>query len=120
MHKTSWNIAITSLIIGVFLIVFDSLKAGIGWRYIADFAWAFAIAAVVGVTLLLEHAASVQKDDCWQKKTISYSIRFVVITLLFASIIIAALSWFVTGREDSTLRFNPDLWYLVRSWLTLF
>ena len=120
LHKTSWNIAITSLIIGVFLIVFDSLKAGIGWRYIADFAWAFAIAAVVGVTLLLEHAASVQKDDCWQKKTISYSIRFVVIALLFASIIIAALSWFVTGREDSTLRFNPDLWYLVRSWLTLF
>lgn len=120
LHKTSWNISITSLIIGVFLIVFDSLKAGIGWRYIADFAWAFAITAVVGVTLLLEHAASVQKDDCWQKKTISYSIRFVVITLLFVSIIIAALSWFVTGREDSTLRFNPDLWYLVRSWLTLF
>lgn len=120
LHKISWNISITSLIIGVFLIVFDSLKAGIGWRYIADFAWAFAITAVVGVTLLLEHAASVQKDDCWQKKTISYSIRFVVITLLFVSIIIAALSWFVTGREDSTLRFNPDLWYLVRSWLTLF
>jgi hypothetical protein len=120
LHKISWNISITSLIIGVFLIIFDSLKAGIGWRYIADFAWAFAIAAVVGVTLLLEHAASVQKDDCWQKKTISYSIRFVVITLLFVSIIIAALSWFVTGREDSTLRFNPDLWYLVRSWLTLF
>lgn len=120
LHKISWNISITSLIIGVFLIVFDSLKAGIGWRYIADFAWAFAITAIVGVTLLLEHAASVQKDDCWQKKTISYSIRFVVITLLFVSIIIAALSWFVTGREDSTLRFNPDLWYLVRSWLTLF
>lgn len=120
LHKISWNISITSLIIGVFLIVFDSLKAGIGWRYIADFAWAFAITAVVGVTLLLEHAASVQKGDCWQKKTISYSIRFVVITLLFVSIIIAALSWFVTGREDSTLRFNPDLWYLVRSWLTLF
>lgn len=120
LHKISWNISITSLIIGVFLIVFDSLKAGIGWRYIADFAWTFAITAVVGVTLLLEHAASVQKDDCWQKKTISYSIRFVVITLLFVSIIIAALSWFVTGREDSTLRFNPDLWYLVRSWLTLF
>lgn len=120
LHKISWNISITSLIVGVFLIVFDSLKAGIGWRYIADFAWTFAITAVVGVTLLLEHAASVQKDDCWQKKTISYSIRFVVITLLFVSIIIAALSWFVTGREDSTLRFNPDLWYLVRSWLTLF
>lgn len=120
LHKISWNISITSLIIGVFLIVFDSLKAGIGWRYIADFAWTFAITAIVGVTLLLEHAASVQKDDCWQKKTISYSIRFVVITLLFVSIIIAALSWFVTGREDSTLRFNPDLWYLVRSWLTLF
>lgn len=120
LHKISWNISITSLIIGVFLIVFDSLKAGIGWRYIADFAWTFAITAIVGVTLLLEHAASVQKDDCWQKKTISYSIRFVVIALLFASIIIAALSWFVTGREDSTLRFNPDLWYLVRSWLTLF
>lgn len=120
LHKISWNISITSLIIGVFLIVFDSLKAGIGWRYIADFAWTFAITAIVGVTLLLEHAASVQKDDCWKKKTISYSIRFVVITLLFVSIIIAALSWFVTGREDSTLRFNPDLWYLVRSWLTLF
>ena len=120
LHKISWNISITSLIIGVFLIVFDSLKAGIGWRYIADFAWTFAITAIVGVTLLLEHAASVKKDDCWQKKTISYSIRFVVITLLFVSIIIAALSWFVTGREDSTLRFNPDLWYLVRSWLTLF
>ncbi|RFT41248.1 beta-carotene 15,15'-monooxygenase, partial [Bifidobacteriaceae bacterium NR003] len=32
LHKISWNISITSLIIGVFLIVFDSLKAGIGWR----------------------------------------------------------------------------------------
>ena len=118
--KISWNFTITSLIIGVFLIVFDSLKAGIGWRYIADFAWAFAIIAVVGVTLLLENTASIHENDSLSKKTISYSIRFVIITLLFASIIIAALSWFVTGREDSTLRFNPDLWYLVRFWLTLF
>lgn len=118
--RLAWHASIIAFIIGVVLIVFDSLKAGIGWRYIADFAWSFAIIAVVGVTLLLEYAISIRKNASWQKKTLSYSIHFLIVTLLFASIIIAALSWFVTGREDSTLRFNPDLWYVVRSWLTLF
>ncbi len=116
--SVAWHTCVTSLVIGVVLIVFDSLKAGIGWRYIADFAWSFAIVAVVGITLLLENA-TVQEEDSLRKKTFVYLLRTVILVLLLVSIIIAALSWFVTGREDSTLRFNPDLWYMVRSWLTL-
>lgn len=117
--STTWNISLIALIIGSILIVFDSLKAGIGWRYIADFAWCFAIVAVVGITLLLEHTSTVESENSWNKKALLYGLRIFVALLLFSSIIIAALSWFVTGREDSTLRFNPDLWYIVRSWLTL-
>lgn len=114
----AWHTCITALTIGSVLVVFDSLEAGIGWRYIADFAWAFAIVAVVGITLLLENT-TVQKEDSLRKKTFVYLLRTVILVLLLISIIIAALSWFVTGREDSTLRFNPDLWYTVRFWLTL-
>lgn len=115
----AWHTVITALVAGSILIVFDSLKAGVGWRYIADFAWTFALAAVVGVTLLLEHLLSMRQEDCLRKKVAYYSLTSVVVALLAFSLIIAALSWFVTGREDSTLRFNPDLWYTVRAWLTL-
>lgn len=116
----AWRTSVIAIIVGLVLIVFDSLKAGIGWRYIADFAWAFAIAAAIGISLLLEYASTLQSENSLHKKTIAYTIRLLVAVLLFASIAIAVLSWFVTGREDSTLRFNPNLWFAFRSWMTLF
>ena len=116
----AWQTSVIAIIVGLVLIVFDSLKAGIGWRYIADFAWSFAIAAAIGISLILEYASTLQSENSLHKKTIAYTIRLLVAVLLFASIAIAVLSWFVTGREDSTLRFNPNLWFAFRSWMTLF
>ncbi|PKZ58042.1 beta-carotene 15,15'-monooxygenase [Gardnerella vaginalis] len=119
MSKIATRLAIISVISGIIVIVFDSLKAGIGWRYIADFAWLFALSAIIGINSLLQKYADITVCDTWKTKTLCYLLRFVIFGLLFFSIAIAFLSWFVPGREDSILRFNPQMWHTVRCWFTL-
>lgn len=118
-NKYVANIAITSIASAFILVIFDSLKAGIGWRYMADFSWLFAIGATVGITLFLEKIAVLNNDDTLINKVSAYSIRAIFISLILFSIAIIFLSWFTVGREDSLVKYDPDLWYNVRAWLTL-
>lgn len=111
--------AITSIVLGIIVIIFDSLKAGIGWRYIADFSWLIGLSAVIGIALFLEKAAIITSQDTILTKACSYSIRAIIAILLVFSLVITFLSWFIIGREDSLIQYNPELWYSVRAWFNL-
>lgn len=119
MSKFASRLTICALILAMIVVVFNSLKAGIGWRYIADFGWAFSLSAIIGITVFLEKYANVEDCTTLRSKVMCYTIRIVVLAMLFFSITIAFLGWFVPGREDSVLRFNPGLWHYVRCWFTL-
>ncbi|MFU0463989.1 beta-carotene 15,15'-monooxygenase [Gardnerella vaginalis] len=119
LSKFAARFALFAFIFAMIVVVFNSLKAGIGWRYIADFGWAFSLSAIVGLNVLIEKCSIVSNCDSWKTKTICYLLRFIIFALLLFSITIAFLGWFVPGREDSVLRFNPGLWHYVRCWFTL-
>ena len=119
MSKFASRLTICALILAMIVVVFNSLKAGIGWRYIADFGWAFSLSAIIGITVFLEKYANVEDCTTLRTKVMCYTIRIAVLAMLFFSIAIAFLGWFVPGREDSVLRFNPGLWHYVRCWFTL-
>lgn len=116
--KISYFYSALYVFAGIILVIFDSLKAGIGWRYIADFAWSFALAAVIGIAVIVQKYATLSDEDTIIKKIFVYALRAVILAFLFFSIAINFLSWFVTGREDSMIRFYPSLWHIAKNLFT--
>ena len=54
MHRSGyWGLATCSLALAVLLASFDSHTAGLGWRYICDFGWMMAIAALAPMLYLM-------------------------------------------------------------------
>ena len=88
MSKFASRLAICALIFAMIVVVFNSLKAGIGWRYIADFGWAFSLSAIIGITVFLEKYANVEDCTTLRSKVMCYTIRIVILAMLFFSIAI--------------------------------
>lgn len=112
------HIARMSMLLATLILVFDTLKAGLGWRYIADFAWLIALGAVIGLVMLLEYTLPWILQCSWRYHVLMISVRILILVLIIIALLIGILSCFVTGREDSLLRFNPIIWYTVRSWFS--
>ncbi|MDY4678449.1 hypothetical protein [Bifidobacterium tsurumiense] len=130
-----WNMLTACLGIGTLILVVDSIQGGIGWRYIADFAWLLAIPAIGTLAVMLgEHRRKPLESSTLQQSDLAsrcehirssddsrlgiglWVLRCIVVVILLYSIVITAMSGFVSGRDDAMLRSNPELWHRVASW----
>ncbi|WP_240541115.1 hypothetical protein [Bifidobacterium colobi] len=111
------------------LIVFDSAVGGLGWRYLIDFGWLAALAAIPGTLWLVngrEPSASLAgANDAASADGIAHVtpwrwlMRWTVLLLVLWTISIAILSCFVPGRDDALIANNPALWHDIQSWFSL-
>ena len=113
MHRSGranmWGMLTACLILGLLTIALDSRLGGLGWRYIADFGWLFALAALPAWLFAL---------DC-SRPRLRWLMRAGVLALLMFSITITVLSLFMPGREDELIRANSVLFLEVQSWFAL-
>lgn len=74
-------------------------------RYIADFGWLFALAALPSLLIVL---------DCG-KPRLRWVCRAGFLALLLFTLVVALMSLFLPGRDDEMLRNNPALYLDVQS-----
>ena len=126
----SWTLPTAALALGMALVVFDVLRGGLGWRYMADFGYVFAIAAMPVLLLILGDVPSPapvpggvasRAAVCRRFLTAAgrAAVRWAVVLLLLAWIVLTALMCFAPGRSDELLNNNPALYHTVASWFTL-
>ena len=108
-RTNTWLLLTSSLALGLLLVVLDSRMAGLGWRYIADFGWLFALATLPSLLIVL---------DCG-KPRLRWVYRAGFLALLLFTLVVALMSLFLPGRDDEMLRNNPALYLDVQSWFML-
>jgi hypothetical protein len=127
-----WAFLVSCLMLGLVLTLVDAARGGLGWRYMTDYGWLFALGAMGAALALLreperEHCSS-ELDDTPPRpgmRTMSAAsiglrcTRTLMMTLMLASIAITMLALFVPGRDDALIRTDPALYYTVRSWFAL-
>lgn len=104
-----WALSVSCLVLGLLLVVLDSRMAGLGWRYITDFGWLFALAALPALSCILDVA----------RPRLRWLARAGFLALLLFMIVITLLSLFMPGRDDELLRNNPGLFLDVQSWFSM-
>ncbi|MBT1163861.1 hypothetical protein [Bifidobacterium felsineum] len=120
---------VSCLALGAGLVVFDSAVGGLGWRYMADFGWLIALAAVPGTLWLIngrEPSTSLAgANDAASGDGIAHVtpwrwlMRWTVLLLVLWALAIAVLSCFVLARDDAMIINNPGLWHDIQSWFSL-
>ena len=134
MHRSGyWGLATCSLALAVLLASFDSHTAGLGWRYICDFGWMMAIAALAPMLYLMHPGGDAiaagapdpsernepRRDVTKRHPMVLACVRGLVVAVLMASIILAVLACFIPGRDDSLINNNPVLYDTVVAWFRL-
>ena len=134
MHRSGyWGLATCSLALAVLLASFDSHTAGLGWRYICDFGWMMAIAALAPMLYLMHPGGDAiaagapdpsernePRRDVTKRHPMALAcVRGLVVAALMASIILAVLACFIPGRDDSLINNNPVLYDTVVAWFRL-
>lgn len=124
-----WPFAVSCLTLGLALVVIDTLKGGLGWRYIADFGWLFALASLPALLALVDgrrdwtdtpaSAAADVTDAIHMPPLRTRLWRWTALALLLAVAIFTALSCFTPGRSDELLNGAPALYHEVTAWFRL-
>ncbi|KFI93069.1 hypothetical protein BISA_1233 [Bifidobacterium saguini DSM 23967] len=120
---------LSCLILAGALVIFDGSVGGLGWRYLADFGWLTALAAVPG-TLWLVNGREPSRSLAGANDAASgdgiahvtpwrWLMRWTVLLLVLWTVGIALLGCFVPGRDDAMINNNPVLWHDVQSWFSL-
>lgn len=100
----------TSMVaLGVALLAFDAWEAGLGWRYMVDFTWLFALAALPAFLMIVERRTVLLRTR-----------RFVMVALVLAMLAVTIFGFFVPGRDDALIGANAGLYHTVRSWFMPF
>ena len=107
--RRTWALLTSCLMLGLLLVVLDARMAGLGWRYIADFGWLFALASIPA---LLAISDSPRPYTRWLS-------RCILLVLLVLMLAITLLSLFLPGRDDELLRNDPTLFLDVQSWFDI-
>lgn len=94
----------SALVLGVLLAAFDSYVGGFAWRYMADFGWLFMLAAVPVLAYWMR---------VWKPA------RVLITLVAWWMVVLAVLSCFVVGRDDSLINNMPGLFHTVQAWFTL-
>ena len=108
-HAGMWRTLTTFLLLGLLIVALDAHLGGLGWRYIADFGWLFALASLPLLLLAL---------DC-DRPRLRWLLRVLVLALLLFMLAVTVLSLFLYGRDDELIRNNSGLFHDVQSWFTL-
>ncbi|WP_236028042.1 hypothetical protein [Bifidobacterium pongonis] len=127
--RTCFTLSALALALG--LTVFDAVVAGLGWRYMTDFGWLFALAAlpvmlrllgepgVPGETGETDAPCGLDGSDGSRVGGLPLKVRagrlIGMIAMLFA-IAVALLSLFTIGRHDALISAAPNLFYNVFAW----
>ncbi|MCH9274956.1 hypothetical protein JS533_001460 [Bifidobacterium amazonense] len=118
-----------ALTLALVMVVVDVLAGGLGWRYMADFGWLFALPAMPAMLRLMEGADVFEplEDDADDTDDPKYrrvplrrrAVRLLMMLVMLACLAVMIASCFVPGRDDSLTANNPGLFYEVRCWFTL-
>ena len=108
-HAGMWRTLTTFLLLGLLIVALDARLGGLGWRYIADFGWLFALASLPLLLIAL---------DC-DRPRLRWLLRVLVLALLLFMLAVTVLSLFLYGRDDEMIRNDPGLFHDVQSWFTL-
>ncbi|MCI1902093.1 MAG: hypothetical protein LKI93_05120 [Bifidobacteriaceae bacterium] len=118
----AYGVIVTSLVMATGLCVFDAYKAGLSWRYMADFGWCVALAAIAGACMLEAWGREKSRPDALGSHRLPdvalVSVRVAVAVLVGVSLILAALTFVMPGRIDSLQTNAPQLFYDLRGWFT--
>ncbi|HAK71758.1 MAG TPA: hypothetical protein DCO66_03705 [Bifidobacterium sp.] len=104
-----WHTLMGCLLLGLLVVVLDARLAGLGWRYMADFGWLFALAAMPAPLTML---------DC-RGVRLRWLARAAFLALLVFGIVVMVMSLFMFGRDDEMFRNNAPLFHEVQSWFAL-
>lgn len=99
--------------LGLALTVFDATSAGLGWRYMCDFGWLFALASLPALLRAMGEATPAVSG---RSRAISDLARLVVVAVLIWSLLVGLLSCLTPGRQDELIAGNPALYHDVASW----
>ncbi|MBW3080771.1 hypothetical protein [Bifidobacterium saguinibicoloris] len=122
------HMLLAMLPLGAGLTVFDAASAGLGWRYMCDFGWLFAFAALPVMLRVLGDAdprptAAApflrERRPLRARAVARDAVRLLVFAVLLCSVAVAALSCFTPGRQDEMVSGNPRLYLDVMSWFSL-
>ncbi|WP_244924801.1 hypothetical protein [Bifidobacterium mongoliense] len=133
MHRNgSWRFLTACMALAMTLIVVDAVTGGLGWRYMADFCWLFALPAIGAMLVMLGETAPDPLPDGPTSPTAPstttrtrirrvrlWCTRSAMLALLLDCLLITLLSAFVLGRDDSLMRTSPGLFHIVSSWFTV-
>jgi len=108
-HVGMWRTLTTFLLLSLLIVALDARLGGLGWRYIADFGWLFALASLPLLLIAL---------DC-DRPRLCWLLRVLVLALLLFMLAVTVLSLFLYGRDDELIRNNSGLFHDVQSWFTL-
>ncbi|MDF4086581.1 hypothetical protein [Bifidobacterium catenulatum] len=108
-HAGMWRTLTTFLLLSLLIVALDARLGGLGWRYIADFGWLFALASLPLLLIAL---------DC-DRPRLCWLLRVLVLALLLFMLAVTVLSLFLYGRDDELIRNNSGLFHDVQSWFTL-
>jgi hypothetical protein len=127
-----WGLTCTMLGMAAFLCVFDAYKAGLSWRYMADFGWLVALAAVAAACGLEEWGRTGARargaayalsrttaHTAAHTATVAISfVRILVAILVGLSLIITVLTCFMPGRIDNLMVNASQVYFEVKAWFT--
>ena len=133
MHRNgSWRFLTACMALAMTLIVVDAVTGGLGWRYMADFCWLFALPAIGAMLVMLGETAPDPLPDGPTSPTAPstttrtrirrvrlWCTRSAMLALLLDCLLITLLSAFVLGRDDSLMRTSPGLFHIDSSWFTV-
>lgn len=118
-----WGTLVACLALAMALMVLDSSMGGLGWRYMVDFGWLLALAAMPPL-LIVTGQIPKEGDPVPEPGTDRVTLpvwfaRSAVMLLLLASAIINVCALFVPGRDDALINTDPVLFHTVQSWFSL-
>ncbi|KAB7791466.1 glycosyltransferase [Bifidobacterium leontopitheci] len=113
-----WGMVTFALALGMLLMLFDGKTAGLGWRYICDFGWMVSLGAIA-VLLSVVHPRRRGLREDGEPTMMLTAVRWLVVAVTLASLLLMVLGLFVPGRDDALVRNNPALYDTVLAWFRL-
>lgn len=127
-----WAMLSCGVLLALAILAFDAWEGGLGWRYMIDFAWLLALAALPAFLFIVNgRGRSTRQDGLRGAETVGETApapsdapalrvrRALVLLFVLGIIAVTALGFFVPGRDDALIGVNSGIYHTVRSWFTL-
>lgn len=133
-----WPTLTAGLALALALVAFDAWAGGLGWRYMIDFGWLIALAALPALLMLVGDWSRVPRTGAarahaWaglaaaavarvtglapkRHAALIWCRRALALALLGFALAVTVLGFFVPGRDDALLSGNAALYHTVAAW----